>query len=201
VIVLVAVAARVAAGWPERKGIRLSAMSAAAFMPLGLLVWLPLGPLAHGWARRAGTPSSLLAGSAPASSRSGGHPHAKPPSTAPSPFNAAASGSISQGPISSGRYAVRIALKLAGEHLSTMRVRIFGQPLGNGGVSMTASSVSLGTDSDPTMYRGEVTGLSGTTVEAHVRDAAGNTLALVAQLQIGGQSVTGTVSAQPSGTP
>jgi predicted ferric reductase len=37
-----------------------------AVFAIGVVAWLPSGPLAHGWARRAGTPRSLLAPSAPA---------------------------------------------------------------------------------------------------------------------------------------
>jgi sulfoxide reductase heme-binding subunit YedZ len=73
VVVIVAVLARVAAGWPEHVGARAIGIAASAAVPVGLLVWLPSGPLAAGWAKRAGTPSSLLpstaslSGMAPAS--------------------------------------------------------------------------------------------------------------------------------------
>ena len=59
-IMLAAVLLRVRAGWPHHLGARLSAVGAAALVPLGLLAWLPSGPLAAGWAKRAGTPVSLL---------------------------------------------------------------------------------------------------------------------------------------------
>jgi methionine sulfoxide reductase heme-binding subunit len=58
--VLVAVAARVAIGWPDNPRLRLGALGAAAAFALGLVIWLPGGPLARGWAKRAGTPRSLL---------------------------------------------------------------------------------------------------------------------------------------------
>jgi DMSO/TMAO reductase YedYZ heme-binding membrane subunit len=205
VAVLVAAAARVSAGWPNHRAIRISAMSAAAMMPIGLLVWLPSGPLAQGWASRAGTPSSLLAagagGAAAPSSSSHSPPHGTPPSSAqPNPFNAAVSGGIRQGLISQGRYAVRLSLTVAGQHLSALRIRIFGRPLGGGGVSMTASSVTLGTTSDPSLYKGEVTALNGANVEARVQSAGGTTLTILAQLRIdpSGGNVAGTVNVQPA---
>ena len=60
-VVLGAVAIRISAGWPEHLVTRVSAAGAAALLPLGLLAWLPGGPLAAGWATQAGTPASLLA--------------------------------------------------------------------------------------------------------------------------------------------
>lgn len=58
--VLAAVVARVAIGWPEHARLRLGMLGVAAAFALGLVIWLPSGPLAHGWARRAGTPPALL---------------------------------------------------------------------------------------------------------------------------------------------
>ncbi|HEY3727023.1 MAG TPA: ferric reductase-like transmembrane domain-containing protein [Solirubrobacteraceae bacterium] len=59
--VLVSVVARVIIGWPAQLRLRLSALGAAALFALGLVAWLPGGPLGKHWARRAGTPKSLLA--------------------------------------------------------------------------------------------------------------------------------------------
>lgn len=58
--ILVAILARVAIGWPDNVRVRLGAVGVAAAFDLGLLVWLPGGPLGRGWARRAGTPRNLL---------------------------------------------------------------------------------------------------------------------------------------------
>jgi predicted ferric reductase len=58
--VLVAVCVRVASGWPARLGVRAAALTAAGFFAAGTVVWLPGGPLGSGWARRSGTPTSLL---------------------------------------------------------------------------------------------------------------------------------------------
>ena len=59
-LVLVAMLVRVAAGWPENLGRRSAAIGGAGLFALFLLVWLPGGPLGSEWARRSGTPSSLL---------------------------------------------------------------------------------------------------------------------------------------------
>lgn len=62
VVVLAAVLARVASGWPERLRLCGAALGAAGGFSLFLLLWLPGGPLGSEWPRRAGTPSSLLSG-------------------------------------------------------------------------------------------------------------------------------------------
>jgi sulfoxide reductase heme-binding subunit YedZ len=51
---------RIAMGWPTQPRIRLAAAAASVLIPLGVLFWTVSGPLQHGWARRAGTPPSLL---------------------------------------------------------------------------------------------------------------------------------------------
>jgi methionine sulfoxide reductase heme-binding subunit len=58
--VLAAVIVRVADGWPEHLGRRGAALGGAGVFSLFLLLWMPSGPLGSEWARRSGTPSSLL---------------------------------------------------------------------------------------------------------------------------------------------
>jgi sulfoxide reductase heme-binding subunit YedZ len=70
IVMIVALVARATAGWPDRLGARLAALAASALVPLGLLAWLPSGPLAAGWAKRAGTPASLLKASTSTASSS-----------------------------------------------------------------------------------------------------------------------------------
>ncbi len=58
--VICAVLIRVADGWPEQLARRGAALGTAAIFTLGLLLWLPSGPLGKEWARRSGTPAGLL---------------------------------------------------------------------------------------------------------------------------------------------
>jgi sulfoxide reductase heme-binding subunit YedZ len=58
--VLGGVVARAMIGWPQHIRLRLGALATAAMFAGGLVLWLPGGPLGKGWARRAGTPASLL---------------------------------------------------------------------------------------------------------------------------------------------
>jgi len=62
-VVALAVGVRAIAGWPEHLRVRGAALGATAVFAVFLVLWLPAGPLGHGWARRSGTPTSLLAGS------------------------------------------------------------------------------------------------------------------------------------------
>jgi methionine sulfoxide reductase heme-binding subunit len=58
--VAAAVIVRIVAGWPQDMAWRLGGVGMVAGFALALAVWLPSGPLAAGWARRAGTPTQLL---------------------------------------------------------------------------------------------------------------------------------------------
>jgi len=59
-VVLAAVLARSLRGWPANLGRRGAALGGAGIFSLFLLLWLPGGPLGSEWARRSGTPASLL---------------------------------------------------------------------------------------------------------------------------------------------
>ena len=207
-VVLVAVWIRATAGWPEHVGARASAVVASIAAPVALLVWLPTGPLASGWAKRAGTPGSLLgtpssvppSASATAGSSSGSGTGSVAGSLAPSSFTAHVTGTVSQSQLSSGLVEIDLHLGLSGQSLSALDIRLDGQPLGGGGVAMSSSTVTLGQRSNPALYRGQVTGLEGSNIHARVR-ARNGSLALTAGLRIdpNAGTVTGTVTAQPRG--
>jgi sulfoxide reductase heme-binding subunit YedZ len=204
-VVLVAVWIRAASGWPANAGIRTSAVLASIAAPLALLIWLPNGPLASGWAKRAGTPATLLPAAAASANAANRPSRSTAPASSPATaagsstaFTAQVSGSVAQSQLSNGLVQVDLKLKVAGQSLDTLELRIEGQPLNGGGVAMSASSVTIGPASDPTRYSGRVTALEGTSIGARVRGAPGS-LALVAQLQIDPRSgsVTGTLTSRP----
>jgi sulfoxide reductase heme-binding subunit YedZ len=62
-IVALTVGVRAITGWPAHARVRGAALGATAVFALFLVLWMPGGPLGHGWASRSGTPTSLLAGS------------------------------------------------------------------------------------------------------------------------------------------
>ena len=200
-VVLTAVGVRAAAGWPDHIGTRISAAAASVAAPIALLIWLPTGPLSSGWSKRAGTPSSLLAAATPVSANATSAGRASATSgagVAPAAFNASVTGTTGQAPLGNGLVQVDLRLALAGQPLNAFDIRIDGQALSDGGVEMTSSAVTLGTSSKPTMYRGRVTALAGTSIQARVSSTRGS-LVLIARLQIdpSSGSVTGNVTAQP----
>ncbi|HEY7960291.1 MAG TPA: ferric reductase-like transmembrane domain-containing protein [Solirubrobacteraceae bacterium] len=71
-VVLAAVLARVLPGWPRDAARRGLALGGAAIFSLGLVLWLPSGPLGHEWARRSGTPAALLGHPSSSSSSTSG---------------------------------------------------------------------------------------------------------------------------------
>jgi sulfoxide reductase heme-binding subunit YedZ len=188
--------ARIASGWPSRLEIRLPALGSVGLILLGLYVWLPSGPLAPGWARRAGTPASILAaaqvGSATAASpgasgasstraattgqsQSAGTHAASPAGTPVSEtsehersFSSPVNGTVHQSSLAGGQKLVAISLIAPGQRLDRLGIRIEGQALTGGGVSLRSSWVTLGPSADPGQYRGQVTGLQGSLVAARV---------------------------------
>jgi methionine sulfoxide reductase heme-binding subunit len=65
--VVAAVCVRVAGGWSRHPGRGRVVLGGVAAFSLFLLVWMPGGPLGSEWARRSGTPASLLGGSSTSS--------------------------------------------------------------------------------------------------------------------------------------
>jgi hypothetical protein len=201
-IVLIAVAIRISDGWPDHLATRLSALGAAALVPLGLLVWLPAGPLGAGWARRAGTPMSLLANTrlaVPTSQRA--NPVSSTAGSAAS--SAQVDGRFRQVGLPGGLRLLDISLTVRGRPLSNFHIRIRGVPVSGGGVRMTTSRVTLGPQSNPDQYIGRVTSLAGSDLAASVSDGSGSTLSVLARLQIaaGPGSAAGTVIVAPGGSP
>jgi sulfoxide reductase heme-binding subunit YedZ len=192
--VLVAVWARIGAGGPGNIRVRGSAAVASIAAPIALVIWLAAGPLASGWAKRAGTPSALLPRTSPqlvSTASPTSSASAAPPTSSAAPVR----GSIRQAQLSDGLVHVELRLVRAGQALSALEIRIQGQPLSGGGVGMTSSVVTLGPPSDPTQYRGVVTGLNGGTIDAYVQSLH-DALAVQAQLEIDttAGTVTGTTS-------
>ena len=106
---------------------------------------------------------------------------------------------MSQRQLSGGLAEVDISLNVPGQTLSRLSIVLQGQALDGGGLQMSSSTVTLGPASDPSQYRGTVSSLEGTNVQATVRDSSGHTLNVTAALQIdsGTGSASGTVQASP----
>jgi hypothetical protein len=193
--VVVALLARLArSGTPGQA--RAGVTSAAALGVIGLLVWLSQGPLASGWARRAGTPAAVLAAfnPRPATPRLAARRTTDAFARA---FSASFNGPLRQGTSASGVAVVDLRLRLRGGPNGILRIRLGGAALPGGGLQMDRSAVTLGPPSSPAEYQGRVQFLQNTVLRAEVGNATGRAVRLEVNLSVAGNSVDGTVSGRP----
>ena len=140
---------------------------------------VPRGPDRAGWARRAGTPTALLA-SARAASATTLAAAALPEA----PFTAPLDGRFAQsGPNGNGLVSVAVTGLTRGGVDGELQLDLWGQPLAGGGVSMSASRVRFGPTSAPSEYTGRIVALSGQRVVASLQDASGRPLTLALDLR------------------
>lgn len=195
--VLVTTCARVIAGTPASSGRRTAALAALISAPVALAAWVSNGPLAAGWARKAGTPASLLGG---AHLRLASDRTAKTKLEAP--FVARLQGTVRRGQNREGLGLVELSMRFRGQASGVVDVRLEGQPLEGGGIQMTQSEVTLGPTASPAAYRGHVQRLDGGRLLATVSDSAGTSLPLNMTLVLdeASQTVSGTIKAgSPTG--
>ena len=164
--VLVAGALRVGAGLRTHRGARSFGFGVVALAPLLLVAWLVSGPLASGWARKAGTPGTVLAASSNEAAALA--PTTTPTSTAAFPsagFDATARGTLHESaPDATGKVVVSLVGTLSEGANGQVDVELTGKPLANGGVSMTSGTVTLSDGSQS--YRGAVVGLGNSQIVA-----------------------------------
>jgi hypothetical protein len=194
-VVVLAVLTRLALRDDTPRNARIAGALVAVALPLAIVLWYQSGPAQRGWAKRAGTPVTLLARrrvavAAPTAPVSVSLPQ--------SPFSAALSGSLRQTNTANGLLDVVIRVRLRGGAGGSARIDLRGQAVG-GGVSMTASGISYVPAGTRTVYLGNVTSLDGQRVFATVVDHAGDRIQLAFTLGIDTATnvVTGTVDASP----
>jgi DMSO/TMAO reductase YedYZ heme-binding membrane subunit len=174
---------------------RLAAAALVLLVPLGTLVWYRTGPARHGWAARAGTPSSLLAPASVARVPTTRTAVATLPSP---PFTAELTGSLSQAPQTDAQLVLlNIRGRTSGGARGVLWVRLQGAPTEDGGVQMTASGASYGPPSAPNAFVGKIVQLNGTQMVLELRDSTGATIDLTVDLQIDSATrhISGTVTA------
>ena len=191
---------RLATGWPQHLGVRVSSAVLSVILPALALVWMLSGPLQPGWALKAGTPLSLVAHNKTTSGTSKLPADQTSPSSAQQlpdpPFTAPLVGSVSQSaPNQSGQIAIRIHATTGGSTNGVLDIVLEGTPNSGGGVSLNGSQVSYGTPSQPSQYTGQLTSLSGTLLQITTQNGSGQTLALSVTLNLNGAHATGQVSA------
>jgi hypothetical protein len=189
--VALAALARVALS-PGPVPVRLGGAAAALLVPIAVLVWYQSGPAHSGWAKRAGTPTTILAGKAKTTLIS-----APVTPSEPRAFTSSVSGSIATSQGNNGYATVDISVDLSGGPRGAARILLRGVPSGSG-VTMTASGVSFVPQTTRTVYTGKITSLSGTDVGTVVRDANGDKLQLQFALTI--DPSAGTVAGSVTGS-
>lgn len=169
--------------------VRLTGGVAALAVPAAIAVWAAGGPLASGWARRAGTPSRLLA--SPAAATTPATPTARAATLPATPFRAPVHGRFStSSPGSDGLVTVGLTATAAGGAKGLLHVVLRGVPLENGGVQMTGSRVSFGPSQAPQAYSGQIVSLEGPRLVASVQDSRGDALDLTLLLRLDSSSKT-----------
>ncbi len=211
VAVLVAVWTRIAHVSGEHAGLRAPATALAVITPVGLAIFTLAGPLQTGWARRAGTPKSLLGSphlsstsSSSGSSSSGSSSSSSPgPGSAllAKPFTSSLSGTVNE-QAAPGGAIVDLSFQVSGRVHGLLRVRLGGVPVGGSGLSMTGSQVDFAPAGARSVLQGRIVSLQGEQFLARVTDGAGTILDLRGQLQIdnSANTVTGTLSGSPVGS-
>jgi sulfoxide reductase heme-binding subunit YedZ len=175
---------------------RLAAAAAALVVPVGIVVWYESGPAQHGWAKRAGTPTALIAGRRVTRTIAAAAP---PTVTSPrAAFSASVKGTVHETNTAAGLVHVVIRTTLHGGAGGSARIDLRGPAL-QSGVSMTASGVSYVPAGTRTAYIGTVTALSGQQVDASVTAGSGAQLQLSFVLNI--DTATGSVTGTVDGTP
>ena len=186
--------------------IRAGATLGTIGVAIGLLVWANNGPLAHGWAARAGTPSNLLGhvqttGGTPISLRTPKRTQAATASAAlpPGRFTANLRGRIGETQTDRGLVVVTIDGTAKGTFHGRIHLALRGFPVEGGGVQMTDSVVGLLPTGAAAWSSGSVIGLEGSHVVADLHDPSGRSYRVGFDLTIGeGGSVGGTLHGSQS---
>jgi hypothetical protein len=98
-----------------------------------------------------------------------------------------------------GGAIVELAMRIGGSVHGQMRVRLGGQPVASGGLSLTGSQVDLSAPGMSSVMAGQIVALQGDRFRARVTDQSGTVVNLLANLNIDQSSgnVTGTLTGEP----
>ncbi len=156
----------------------------AVVVPVALVAFAAWGPLRTGWAKRAGTPSKLIASSATTSPSAGSSGSATSPGGGTStghlslPLRANFTGSATTSQTANGDVTIRIQGRV-GSGTAELVLSLTGPPAGGGGIELSSGTLAVGSASSPSELSGPVTGLSGPVVLARVTGPSGTATARV----------------------
>jgi sulfoxide reductase heme-binding subunit YedZ len=213
VSVLAAVLWRLYAAGPA--GRRLAVAGASAVFALATIVFVAVGPMRPGWARRAGTPTALLShpsgqsgGAVGAAARSGGAAGAggrtaagSGTPTAPLLTSAPFAGTVAQSG-SSQDTTIALTADTHGGPRQHIVITLQGPSGHGGGIALSSGRVSVtvaGGGGGAGLYQGPVTGLDGDLVGAVLTGPGGRRVPIQVRLSISGPRVTGQLEVRPGG--
>lgn len=162
-------------------------------VPVATVVFVAVGPLRPGWARRAGTPPSLLAGSVA--------PAAAPNVPVPTAPAALTGGSFTghaartDGP-DAGEVTITATCLTATRPVESLVVTLQGKP-DRSGVVLSDGTVSVGTAHAAPSYRGPVVGLDGQQLAAALEGPGGAQVRVTITLAVTGSTATGQLIIEP----
>lgn len=157
---------------------QLAACSAGLAVVLATVTFVALGPLQSGWARRAGTPVALLAGTNGAAA--GGQPG-----------SGRLTGQVTRtGPDADGDATITVSGQVDSSPRQSIVITLRGRPDG-GGVTLASGQVGLRPASSAHEFSGPVIQLAGSLIVAELRGAGGYAARARITLDIRGSQVTG----------
>jgi sulfoxide reductase heme-binding subunit YedZ len=185
-----------AIGWrlalaASRPGWVASSLICAA-VPLVTVAFMAAGPLRPGWARRAGTPVTLLAGTAPATAaRAAGGPSSPAAPTLPAggAFAGRATRTPGRGP---GDVTITVTALIAGPAAQRLVITLRGAADG-AGVSLSGGTVGIGQPGHEPGWAGPVVLLDGHRLMARLRGPGGAAVQARITLVVRGALATGRV--------
>jgi methionine sulfoxide reductase heme-binding subunit len=175
--VALAIAVRLASPDTRRTVWRVGGFGALTASGIALVLWLPSGPLAQGWAARAGTPAPARRTAATTAARA-------PRRSDPLPARTPLAGRISEAVQPNGSATATLALDLRQGPMRRVEIHLEGTALAGGGLSLTGGQVTLGTAASPERYSGAVSSLQGNQLDATLTGPGGRTIELSLALQI-----------------
>jgi methionine sulfoxide reductase heme-binding subunit len=168
-----------------------TAVAATVALPVATLAFVLVGPLQHGWAKRAGTPIALLGPAA--NSAATASPAAATVPDGWSGFTGQARTALS-GP---GQEVITVTARTIGQDVRDLTIVLRGAPDGSG-ISMSSGSVRIAPANGGPAWAGPVTTLDGARLTAALGGPDDATEQVQLTLVILGHQATGTLLVHPA---
>jgi methionine sulfoxide reductase heme-binding subunit len=172
---------------------RITLIGAAVLLPLATVVFVALGPLQPGWARRAGTPVTLLGSHQVTGDQATGS--ASSPASSPAAFTGQVHDATGPAP---GQVTITVNGRTSGFTARAVTVVLHGTPDGTG-IAMSSGTVLLGAAGQDPAAQGPVTQLDGHELTASLHGPATQSESARLYLVISGTRASGRLSISPGG--